>query len=131
MFNLVSTTMEDIMNLCTRYRTLTFATEEADDEFRKRIEKSSSEFLRSWVEAMPWSERDKTGIMIGKLGYYCGSVNGHLTDIHAQSITLTYYLHSTKKAFDVVFSSNTITLRDHQHSTLPLDEFVFNVELAL
>lgn len=113
------------MNLCTRYRTLTFATEEADDEFRKKIEKNASEFLRNWINAMPWEERDKTGIMIGKLLYYCGVANGHLTEVHAHSMTLTYYSYATKKAFDIIFTLKAITVRDYQHTLYPMFEFVF------
>lgn len=111
--------------MSARLVSMAFATEEAEDDYRKRIATTFHEFIMEFVEQLSPAEKDKYGTFFSKLAL-CFKHPLELVEPRAQSIRALYTYHKFP-AFEVLLKHKQLIVRDLMH-TNGIDEAKFTLE---
>lgn len=111
--------------MSARAVSMAFATEEAEEEYHKRIMNVFHEFVKEFVEQLPKTEISRYGLLFTKLQLCLNSPPTSLT-LHAQSVEAQYsYIESA--AFEVRLKHKELRFRDIMHVN-GQDDAVFTLE---
>lgn len=110
--------------MAARLVSMTFATIEAEEDYRARIAELFHEFVMQFVETLSTTEISNYGLLFTKLRL-CLKNSPELAKIHAQSIEATY-AYQDEIMFEVRLKHKELRFRDLLHIN-GMDEAVFTL----